>query len=255
MTRKAKRRLVFVGFTSLAAIAIGALTIWYIRYPAGAVCPFKTGLDEYDGNVLLRFTQPRSDELLLCYLTSLEDRYYVRGTESGINALSPVFRYSLANKTFKQVKFSEWLNAAGEIASCKEQWMLPNPAWNVNSASHSLTFNQKHVTTAGRIVLQSVIAPSGGLVAVLSADGEYKDASGLFFYLSSPQSASGRRTHEVFRADSAERIGAPVRLADAGKGLGTVPCWSPDDRVVVYFGGSHEKFWFIETGPGTVGEP
>lgn len=255
MTRKAKRRLVLVGSASLAVVAIGALAIWYIVYTAGAVRPFKTGIDEYNGNVLLRFTQPGSDELLLCYLTSREDDHYVRGMDNVINALSPVFRYSLANKTFEQGKFSEWSKAAGEIASCKEQRMLPHPAWSMNQPRHSLTFNKNSVTTTGRTVLQMVIAPSVDRLAVLSADGEYKEASGGVIFFGSPQSASGPRFHEVFDANTTERIGAAVRLANAGKDVGILPCWSSDNRIVVYLGIRNEKFWFVETELGAIAKP
>jgi len=243
MTRKAKHRVAFVGIGSLAAVSVGGFTLWYAHDPHPAVRPFKTALYEPGGTILLRFRQPSGDELLLCYLTPQESMNRSYGVNDGISALSRVFRFSITSSDFGTATVMDWQHATGEILDCGKPEMLWNPAWDLNHR-RSLTFNKNRVTTAGRTILRVAFAPSGGRLAVLSAEGEYKDASGLSFLGSGP-TVSGRRFHELFRSDTAERAGVPIRLAGAGNDIAMESCWSADERVVVYREGDFEKLWVI----------
>lgn len=231
---------------ALAVVAVVGATLsllWSLRGGEGVVRPFKTGLHESGGNVLLRYSAPGSDELLLCYLGSFESNNYVRG-KTEVSSSAPIFRYSLSRKTFEPARLSEWTRAVGDVVACNEQLIFLRGGWELDNLQHKVRFRGGEVTTAGGIAFKAAIATSGDLLAVISADGDYIPSHGIFF-LGSPPGASGNRFHEVFRAETAERVGTAIRLAGASDDIVTAPCWAPDSRVVVYLGGFHGKFWFV----------
>jgi len=242
MNHRGRRRVAFVGLAAVAVAGATLLLLWNLRGDEGVVRAFKTGIDDFGGMVLLRYWAPGSDELLLCYLGPM-DNSYVRG-RAEVSGSALLFRYSLSRKTFEPAKISQWTQATGSVLACHEQRMFLKGSWELDNLQHKVHFQGKEVTTAGGIAFQAAIAPSSDLLAVISADGAYIPSHGIFF-LGSPPGASGNRFHEVFRVDTAERVGTAIHLEGANDDIVTSPCWAPDNRVVVYFGGSPPKLWFV----------
>ncbi len=248
MSQKKTRQIALMSLLIVAMTGAMLSLVCNRRGDERVVHGFTSGLDNPGGFVLLRYSQPGSDELLLCSLDPMEATYYVRREKPEISSSAPLFRYSLSRKSFEPATLSQWTQATGNVLACIDQRALPRPTWNLDNLAHTVTFQGQTVATRGGIAFGTAAAPSGDLLAVISADGEYIPSQGIFFLGGSPR-ASGNRFHEVFRTDTAKRVGPVIRLAGASDDIVTSPCWAPDNRIVVYFRGNTERFWFVPFAP------
>lgn len=146
-----------------------------------------------------------------------------------LQAGDAVYRYDPRAQVLSLVSIEDWKNAQGSIVECEKQIQ---PSEYFIDESHHLWFGKKPIKVNGNTVLKVLASPSGKLLAVLSADGEWKSTI-PFVGGGVP---SGQHYHQILSVDEGEALGKPVRLPLGnrnGRRIGAV-CWSADDRYVVY---------------------
>jgi len=156
--------------------------------------------------------------------------------------LSPILSIVPTDNTVNIVPGEVWDNAVSITSNCQSQTY--EPSCRLQQASpYKLTFDGQQTKTAGKSVLQIAVSPSGKYVAVLSATGSPRKS---FLPLIGGDSIGGRRYHQVFRASNGAPIGDPVRLKEANFKDNTIhPCWSPDERYIVYLYSRPDQLWII----------
>jgi len=89
----------------------------------------------------------------------------------------------------------------------------------------------RRISTAGHTVLKLTESPSKRWVAVLSASGPLQTSLVPF---SGGSTASGDYFHEVLSLPGAVPVGNAVQLSLERDSDVLVPCWSADEKEVVY---------------------
>ena len=154
--------------------------------------------------------------------------------------LEAVYRYDPQSRSIRAVTDAEWQNAGGPIARCLDQGHVLRR----DDREHKLFAGNREIPTAGGVAIDDRRSPSGKWVAVHSAAGPVTksiipDGSYVIF---------GQRYHEILSLPDLVRVGKPVRIP-ANENRGTMqPCWSADEKFVVY---TDDAFWMVavvETG-------
>ena len=158
------------------------------------------------------------------------------------SGLEAVYRYDPQTRTIKAVTDGEWQNAGGQIARCLDQGRAAG--LHRDDREHKLFAGEREIPTAGGVAMDEVRSPSGKWVAVHSAAGPVTksiipDGSYLVW---------GQRYHEIMSLPDLVRVGKSIRIP-ANENRGTMrPCWSADEKFVVY---TDDAFWMVavvETG-------
>jgi len=202
-----------------AALLVGML--WRHRESsAGADVPlFKTsawagGMPEYGEQIMLRREIKDRGPLLL--------KHSKRDT---------VYRYDPAATSLTAVSEQTWNAASSPIAECGKQFSPPPDVLRIDKASNSLMAGTRPISTAGRTVLKLTESPSKRWVAVLSAAGPLKSSLIPF---SGGSAASGEHYHQVLSLPDAVPVGTAVQLPLERDSDLLVPCWSADEKEVIY---------------------
>ncbi len=156
----------------------------------------------------------------------------------------PIYRYDSKTKRLSFDVSDSWSENEGPTAISGKQHDLPpfGEEFTHDLGGHTLQWHGP-VPTAAPTVLAAVRSPNEKYVASLSAEGKSKTDGIVPF---SDPTVPGRRFHEVFRASDASKVGTPVILANTTDQNNVLPCWSPDNRFVVYNDGKCEHLWIIE---------
>lgn len=200
------------------------------------------------GRLLLRSTSPESADLLLKDLTLAEaiDRDYNQPAPAAQAALQPtVYRYVSGARQLEALPREAWQQATGDICDCDFQPQIIPMGFQFDDVAHSLTLRDQAVATAGPWVFGVAASPSGRYLAVGSADGKLRDHRIGFF---AGFDATGEPWHQVLRTKDATPVGASILLPYTIRKAMIRPCWSPDERFVVYPDGSAAKVCIVETG-------
>jgi hypothetical protein len=159
------------------------------------------------------------------------------GSTSGLflkhSVVPVIYRYDPAAQALHTVGLAEWQSATSPIANCEEQ-LSPNPrTLEINSTAGGklVDGSGRTIATAGTFTENLIVSPDGKWVAVLSANGP-KSAS-LLPFLGGPQPL-GQRYHQVISIDDLKWIGSAVALPVADKSDVLTPCWTADEKYVVY---------------------
>jgi hypothetical protein len=232
-----RRRLMLTIVTIAAVVVVSLLSlgvyVWLKIWPEyGEVARLRTpaweyrGFDGYSTPLLMLRRETQAGGALLLKRTGLET----------------VYRYDPPSRSIRAVTDAEWQNAGGPIAKCLDQG---RPAGlRRDDREHKLFAGDREIPTAGGVAIDEKRSPSGKWVAVHSAAGPVEksiipDGSYVIF---------GQRYHEILSLPDFVRDGNPVRIP-ATENRGTMqPCWSADEKFVVY---SDDAFWMVavvETG-------
>jgi len=160
------------------------------------------------------------DELML--RASTNGALLLKHTRSEI-----VYRFE-PRQSLTAVGSTEWNRLKSSIAVCA--WQSP-PMSVLRIDSYKLFASDRPITTAGRTVLKLASAPSGKRVAVLSASGSA--ATSILPFVGA-SGASGRYYHQVMSLPEVEPVGQPVEVPMQHEYDSLIPCWSTDERYVVY---------------------
>lgn len=186
------------------------------------------GFDGYSTPLLLLRRESQTDGALLLKRSRLE----------------AVYRYDPQTRSIKAVTDGEWQNAGGQIARCLDQGRLNPAVLRRDDREHKLFAGNREIPTAGGVAIAEIRSPSGKWVAVHSAAGPVTksiipDGSYVIF---------GQRYHEIMSLPDLVRVGKPLRIP-ANENRGPMrPCWSADEKFVVY---TDDAFWMVavvETG-------
>jgi hypothetical protein len=142
-----------------------------------------------------------------------------------------VYRYDPTTTSLTAVSEQTWNAASSPIAECGKQFSPPANVLNIDKASNSLMAGTRRISTAGRTVLKITESPSKRWVAVLSASGPLKPSLVPF---SGGSAASGEHYHQVISLPDAVPVGTAVQLPVEQDSDLLVPCWSADEREVIY---------------------
>ena len=142
-------------------------------------------------------------------------------------------RYDPQAKTLTDVSPESWETATGAIAQCEKQGE-PFGRLQINSETEQLINEDKAaVVTKGKYVMTFVESPDGKKVAVLSADGFRR--SGSFFPVGGTGGGTtGQYWHQVYSLEKRRMETGATRVPLAEVFDNPKPCWSADDKFVVY---------------------
>jgi hypothetical protein len=197
-----------------AAVALTLFVGWIMDSARGDLPLFKTRMWQRRGSLTLRREADGGGSLLL--------RHSERDA---------VYKYDPAGRSLALADEKEWRDAKGEVAECDKQFH-PSPfVLEIDPKTHRLSAGGREVRTAGHAVLDMRISPSRKRVAVVSAEGR---GSGSVFPTLGGGGGTGRHYHQVFSLPDVKTGGEPVRLPLGGEHELITPCWSADDRFVVY---------------------
>lgn len=146
---------------------------------------------------------------------------------------SLIKRYDPQAKTLVNVASENWERAVGAIARCEKQFP-PIGHLDFDPDINQLVDADKVVIpTKGRHVMRLVQSPSSKRVAVLSADGFRR--SGSFFPIGAADGgATGQYWHQVYSLEKRRMESSATRIPLAEVFDNPNPCWSADDKFVVY---------------------
>jgi len=219
----------------VSMIWLGVYT-WFKIWPTrGDVPLFKT--PEWEFKELNEF---KGDQLMIRRETNAGGALLLKRTD-----LETVYKYDPVQRSVTAVAETVWDKAGGAIAKCRDQQLADIPSVLLrNDHDHKLFAGKREVRTAGGIPLAELASPSGKWAAVHSAAGPAVQSilpfTGDLIY--------GQRYHEILSLPEAVRVGKPVRVPLNQTRSYLSPCWSADEKFVVY---TDLSFWVlvvVETG-------
>jgi hypothetical protein len=142
-----------------------------------------------------------------------------------------IYKYDPSTHSLTAVSNAEWLRTNTPIAECGKQGDPSPLLLKIETASHQLFAGDRPIKAAGRTALKLTEAPSGKFAAVLSASGN-ADTSIIPF--TGGSGASGQYYHQIMSLPDVQAVGQPVRLPVRRKNDSLIPCWSADERYVIY---------------------
>ena len=223
--------LVVVGLLFTLGVWLGLKT----RLNRGDVPLLKTPawefqhLDDFEGQLMLRRENEWGRALLL------------KRSE-----LETVYRYDPNRSTIGAVPAARWENATGPIAKCRDQLLAGvNSGMRRDDHDHKLFVGERQVSTAGRYVLNSVASPSGIWAVVVSAQGPAVPSLFPFGDL-----IYGQRYHEVIALPDGVRVHRSIRIPVNDRNDFLEPCWTADEKTVVYTTYFLNLLVVVDTGVG-----
>jgi len=143
-----------------------------------------------------------------------------------------VYAYDPAKRSLAPAAQGAWERATGTIVECEKPFSSINPSLRIDGKTNKLMDGTREVETAGKTVLNLSASPSGRLVAVHSSTGSTTE--GLMPALAGGH-PTGQRLHQTFALPEVKTVGASVRLPVQSEKDHLLPCWSADERFVVYY--------------------
>ena len=223
-----------LGFV-VSMIWLGVYT-WFKIWPTrGDVPLLKT--PEWEFREINHF---KGDQFMLRRETNADGALLLKRSD-----LETVYKYDPVQRSVTAVAETEWDNASGAIAKCTDQRLADIPSvLERNDREHKLFAGKREIRTAGKIALAELTSPSGRWAAVHSAEGPAVQSilpfTGDLIY--------GQRYHEILSLPDLARVGEPVRVPVNQTRSHLYPCWSADEKFVVY---TDVSFWVlvvVETG-------
>jgi len=205
----------------VSLVSLGVYLWWKTSLTRGDVPLLKTpawefqALDEFKGDQLMLRRETEAGGALLLKRTDLET----------------VYRYDPQKRTVSAVTGAAWQNAGGAISKCRSQMFAGvSSGLRRDDREHKLFAGEREVRTAGAIARNNLTSPSGKWAAVHSAAGPAVQSilpfAGDLIY--------GQRYHEIVSLPDANRVGPPVRIPVTDRNDFLEPCWSADEKFVVY---------------------
>lgn len=146
------------------------------------------------------------------------------------SARSEIYSYDPNAGTLSLVANNFWENATGEIGDRCGGPPTSNPWLHIDD-SDRLVDRDEQIETAGETALRFKTSPSGKFIAVLSANG-FKYPSIIPFM--GKGGTFGQHYHQLLLAKDLSATGRRVPLPFVTARKLFSPCWSPDERFVVY---------------------
>lgn len=198
--------------------------------------------------LLLRSSMPNSADLLLRNLTS-EEAMYVDYTAAGHKFPVPesvsrgIVRYTPGAEALEELPVSAWDAATGEVCDCLRQQLSATLAPFTFDPPR---FKDRPIQTIGAHFQRAAASALGHYVAIVSASGELHQP--LISHLGGAR-ATGPYYQQVFRKTDGTAVGEVVRLPFSEQTDWTGPCWSNDDKYIVYIDFiTADSVWIVETG-------
>lgn len=146
---------------------------------------------------------------------------------------SLIKRYDPQARTLTNVALENWEAATGAITRCEEQ-SKPFGRLEIDPETGQLVDENKAVVlTKGKHVIDFVRSPSGTKAAVLSADG-YRRSGSFFPVGGADGGTTGQKWHQVYSLEKRRMEPGATRIPLAEVFDNPKPCWSADDKFVVY---------------------
>ena len=200
-------------------LTIGVLFGMRLRLNRGDVPLLKTPewefqhLDDFEGQLMLRRESEWGGALLLKR-----------------SDLETVYSYNPSTETVKAVPAAQWENARGPIARCRDQHLAGiHSGLRRDDREHKLFAGEREIPTAGGLVLNNRTSPSGRWAVVVSAAGPAVPSFFPFGDL-----IYGQRYHEIISLPDGARVDRPIRIPVNDRNDFLEPCWTADEKTVVY---------------------
>lgn len=145
-----------------------------------------------------------------------------------------IYRYEPADHALRTVDFAEWQSSTSPIASCVEQFSPDPRRLKINSDAEGklVDASGRAIPTAGTFATMLLASPDHKRAAVLSANGPKSHS--LLPFLGGPQPL-GQRYHQVISTDDFKWAGTAVALPVEDQSDLLTPCWTADEKYVVYY--------------------
>jgi hypothetical protein len=143
-----------------------------------------------------------------------------------------VYAYDPAKRSMSAAAQGAWERATGAIVECEKPSLPDYSVLHIDGKTLKLMNGSREVETAGKTVLALSASPRGRLVAVHSSTGSM--TGGLMPALAGGH-PTGQRLHQTFILPDVKPTGASVRLPVRSNDDHLQPCWSADERFVVYY--------------------
>jgi hypothetical protein len=163
-----------------------------------------------------------------------------------------VYRYEAGATTLTPTTEQAWRAANSPIAECGKQSAPAPQAMDIDKRTHRLIAGTKTISTEGRTVMRLAESPSKRFVAVLSATGPPKPSL-IPFYGGS--TASGEYYHQILSLPDLVSIGSAVRIPLERESDVLIPCWSADEKNIVYHHVFFAYFSVMETKVPQLAKP
>jgi hypothetical protein len=150
-----------------------------------------------------------------------------------------VYAYDPASRSLTPAAQGAWQRAAGTVAECEKQFSPDTPPLRIDGKTYRLVDGSREVETAGKTALAVIASPSGHLAAVLSSTGARTDGTLSALAGGHP---TGQRLHQTFTLPDVQPVGPAVRIPVQSDSDHLRPCWSADERFVVYY---HILFYYL----------
>ena len=234
-----RRRLMLTIATIAAVVVVSLLSLgvyaWLKIWPEYGDVP-RLRTPEWEFRDLDGYSSP---QLLLRRETTAGGALLLKRSD-----LKTVYRYDPQTRSIRAVTDVEWQNAGGQIARCSDQRRLDPAVLRRDDHTHKLFAGNREIPTAGGYAIDEMRSPSGKWVAVHSAAGPATQSiipmGGDVIF--------GQRYHELMSLPDLARVGKPVRIPSDPSRSTLHPCWTADEKLVVY---ADSGFWMlavVETG-------
>ena len=168
------------------------------------------------------------------------------------NRLDTIYRYDPRRRTLSAESDAVWRGAQTPIAECGKQGYPTPSLLRIDTQSHRLFAGERVIQAAGRTALKLAAAPSGKFTAVLSASGE---AGTSVLPSSGGSGASGQYYHQIMSLPDAKALGQPVRLPVQRSYDSLIPCWSADEKYIVYHQVTFNYLLVVQADPSSFSQP
>lgn len=142
-----------------------------------------------------------------------------------------VYAYDPERRSLAPAAQGAWERATGTIVECEKPFSPIEPGLRIDGKTHKLMAGSREVETAGKTPLAVTNSPSGRLVAVHSSTGAMTE--GILPALAGGH-PTGQRLHQTFVLPEAKPVGPTVRIPVHSDSQHFRPCWSADERFVIY---------------------
>jgi hypothetical protein len=256
--------LILLAATAVSAVLFGPSLLLYlasctmaIDQPAepdrtpSFIVPLRTPGWRQRDDLLIRAGDDTGGNLLLWRMTTGQAvaRFSPEDTASRPACAGPVYLYTPGAFALSPVDSAVWDEADSKVCDCLAQYAAPIEPFQFSYGDTSLRHEGHLAPTKGKYVMAVVASPSRGYVAVVSADGPFDRGGDGMLMFGGGRGARGTHYQELFMRTDASAVGQPIVLPwTTAHDSNLIPCWSADERYIVYRDRDGIEILILETG-------